>query len=284
MPLPLLIGAFIAGKTGYDVATKISKSTVKNAKAVEIYSESVAKVKRMEERLSNELSELGRLELDILQGFDSFADVVEKIQQRPDFKEIKLDRVNIPKIPIQEFRKISVSAKDVIKDYSQKSGWIVFGSMCLGIGTVGAIGGALFIGSIYSGFGKNVKLLEKSAQEAMDFALQTEYDMRKIVYHLYSLSEEVEKFRNTIEKVKNVYDEKFSRLKECVVNTKGYGEFGEADVLNFENCVMLVQLLRDMCRTSIITEDKDGDGLNTINKNDVNKIINKSDEVLKKVA
>ena len=46
----------------------------------------------------------------------------------------------------------------------------------------------------------------------------------------------------------------------------------------------MVGLLYKMCKTQIITKDVDGDGLNSINKKDIQDAIDNSHDVLNRVA
>ena len=56
------------------------------------------------------MDELGTLEMNILSSFKQFADVVEKIKNRPSFAEIKIGNVDIPKFDPKELEQASVGA------------------------------------------------------------------------------------------------------------------------------------------------------------------------------
>ncbi len=56
------------------------------------------------------MDELGKLELNILQGFKEFSDTIEKIQNRPRFKEYNKDGVRLPEYNIEELCDVSVGA------------------------------------------------------------------------------------------------------------------------------------------------------------------------------
>ena len=56
------------------------------------------------------MDELGALELEILHSFDDFSNTIEKIQNRPQFKEYKKDGVTLPKYDKEALKSVSVGA------------------------------------------------------------------------------------------------------------------------------------------------------------------------------
>jgi len=56
------------------------------------------------------MDELGTLELEILKSFDEFSDTIERIQNRPQFKEYTKDGVKLPAYDKETLKKVSVGA------------------------------------------------------------------------------------------------------------------------------------------------------------------------------
>ena len=56
------------------------------------------------------MDELGKLELTILESFEQFSDAIEKIQNRPNMKEIEIDGVKIPEYDPEKLKDVSVGA------------------------------------------------------------------------------------------------------------------------------------------------------------------------------
>ena len=56
------------------------------------------------------MDEVGKKELTILNNFSDFSETIEKIQGRPNFKEIKQDGINIAEYEGEELKKVSVGA------------------------------------------------------------------------------------------------------------------------------------------------------------------------------
>lgn len=116
MPLPLIlgIGAGIAATTGVGsglaggVKMKQASNTLKSAS--EKREEALARFEKANEKTTKAMDDLGEVELKICSGFQDFADVVEMIQNRPEFKEYEKDEVSIPKYDAEELKKVSVGA------------------------------------------------------------------------------------------------------------------------------------------------------------------------------
>ncbi len=77
------------------------------------------------------MDDLGKLELEILNSFDEFSNTIEKIQNRPQFKEYNKDGVKLPEYDKEELKKVSVGA-----------GVILGGLGGAAVGTAGGIAAA----------------------------------------------------------------------------------------------------------------------------------------------
>lgn len=114
LPLALAIAAGIAGVTGVGSGIhgakkmKDANDTLKAAEAR--HKRNVAKFDKSSDNTNKKMDELGKLELEILSSFETFADTIEKIQNRPQFKEYKTEGVKLPKYDKEELKKVSIGA------------------------------------------------------------------------------------------------------------------------------------------------------------------------------
>ena len=116
MPLPFILGlgAVIAGAagvgSGINGAMKIkdANDTIKSAERQ--HKENIARFEATSERTNTIMDNLGKLELNILKSFEKFSDVIEKIQNRPQFKSYNINGVLLPKYDKEELRNVSVGA------------------------------------------------------------------------------------------------------------------------------------------------------------------------------
>lgn len=120
MPLPLIIGglAALAGTVGTGVAIhggakmKDANNTMKAAKSKQDRALKKFEVNNAETTESMDL--LGNLELSILNSFEEFSNIIEKIQGRPEFKSANVDGVDLPKYEAEELRKVSAGAGELL--------------------------------------------------------------------------------------------------------------------------------------------------------------------------
>ncbi|MCM1387104.1 MAG: hypothetical protein NC231_07240 [Bacillus sp. (in: Bacteria)] len=116
MPLPLIlgIGGAIAGATGIGSgisgAVKMKEANDTQKAADNRHKRNIAKFEECSNAANAEMDKLGELELTILKGFEEFSDVIDKIQNRPQFKEYERNGVTLPKYDKEELKKVSVGA------------------------------------------------------------------------------------------------------------------------------------------------------------------------------
>lgn len=116
MPIPFILGAgaAIAGAAGVASGVKGVKK-MKDAndtmKAAEKRHEcNVQRFKDNNEATNKTMDELGELELQILKDFENFSDTIERIQNRPQFKEYSKKGVELPKYDKEKLKTVSVGA------------------------------------------------------------------------------------------------------------------------------------------------------------------------------
>ena len=116
MPIPIIlgIGAALVGAAGVGAAAygakKMYDAKETNEAAQSIYKRSIKKVEKQQKKTYEIMDEVGKLELTILSSFDDFSDIIEKIQNRPEFKAIKKGDVEIPVYSAEELNSAAVGA------------------------------------------------------------------------------------------------------------------------------------------------------------------------------
>lgn len=116
MPLPLIlgVGATIAGVagvgTGIHGAVKMKEANDTMNACESRHKRNIEKFDEKSESTNKAMDDLGNLELNILNGFEDFSNTIEKIQNRPQFKEYSKDDVTLPKYDKEELKAVSVGA------------------------------------------------------------------------------------------------------------------------------------------------------------------------------
>lgn len=160
-------------------------------------------------------------------------------------------------------------------------GGIALGTTILGATTLGA--GILVGGIIFNITGN--KLSDK-ADEAWRQMKESESKINKICSYLNELKTVAVSYTTSLNTVKNKYQEIFAFLSYVVnkMHKTDWNDFSMEEKLATKNCVLLVGLLYKMCQVNLVNKAKSGDEMNTINRTDIDKVVQDSNQVLKEVA
>lgn len=116
MPLPLIlgIGAAVAGiagiGNGISGAAKMKEANDTMEIAQSRHKRNIAKFENSNNATNRAMDALGELELSILKEFEQFSDTVEKIQNRPQFKNYTHNGISLPKYNKEDLKQVSVGA------------------------------------------------------------------------------------------------------------------------------------------------------------------------------
>lgn len=116
MPLPFILGAAAAAAalggvgSGIHGAVKMKEANDTMKSADSIHKKNIKRFEDTSEAANKAMDKLGTLELEILHSFDEFSDIIEKIQNRPQFKEYKKDGVILPTYDKETLKSVSVGA------------------------------------------------------------------------------------------------------------------------------------------------------------------------------
>ncbi len=116
MPLPLLLGAAavaagIAGVgSGVRGGVKMKEANETMQLADSCHKENISRFEKQSIKTSEYMDKVGQEELKILNSFDAFIQVFEKIHNKPQFKKFNKDGLELPKYNAEELEKVSVGA------------------------------------------------------------------------------------------------------------------------------------------------------------------------------
>lgn len=159
------------------------------------------------------------------------------------------------------------------------------GGMALGTAVLG--GATLGVGLLVGGIIFNVtgSKLSNRADEAYKQAKRTEEEVNRIVGYLDELSSAAKFFKISLTDIEKQYRKRLSTL-DYVVNfseKKQWYQFTEKEKQMTENAILLVGLLYKMCKTNLVIRNQDGDGINVVNKSEVNTIVKDANKILAEV-
>ena len=116
MPIPVILGiaAVVAGLAGVGTGIhgakkmKDANDTMKSAQSR--HEKNMTKFEVATENTTRQMDKLGEFELKILHSFEDFSDLIEKIQNKPEFKEVDIDGVKLPEYDGAKIKEVSVGA------------------------------------------------------------------------------------------------------------------------------------------------------------------------------
>lgn len=116
MPLPIFIiaGAVTLGTAGLGSlaigAKKIKDTRDKSQSTKQKHEENIQKFEEKSQTSNQIMDDLGKKELEILQSFEQFSDLIEEIQNRPQFKTYQVGGVQLPKYNKEDLKDVWIGA------------------------------------------------------------------------------------------------------------------------------------------------------------------------------
>lgn len=156
-------------------------------------------------------------------------------------------------------------------------GGIALGTTVLGAATLGV--GLLVGGAIFSFTGSK---LSEQADEAWRQMKEAETTIDKICEYLIELDTLADSYVASLTTVNDKYLEMLNGIKFVVYNLKktDWYDFTHAEKQAVQNLVLLVGLLYNMCKVNLVEKTDEKDGVNKVNKEEVNEAIAHSETVL----
>lgn len=327
MPLPLLLipAAIVAGVVGTGAAAYGAKKVYDaNCTLEEVknrHSRNQKKLELSQEVANTEMDKLGTLEMQILNSFEEFSFLCEQIHNKPKFGEISLGSFELPKLDLEEIKKVSIGAKVLLNGLGSAGlgvaggfaaagattaavtaigtastgvaisslsgaaainatlaalgggslavggGGIALGTAVLSAATLGV--GLLVGGVIFSITGSN---LSDKADEAKSQMLKAEKQINDVCDYLSQLERTSQNYCKVLSDVNKIYKRNLEGLRTIVtlLHHTNFETFSEEEELILENTIMLVQLLFQMCKVSLVLPSTDKYGLNSINTVEIN--------------
>lgn len=154
MPLPFIIiaGAAAAGLGGIGLgvngAVKMSDAKKTSDMAQSMHKESKERFERNSKNANTLMDRLGRTEIEILNSFGEFSDLVEKINNRPTFKQCQIDDVSLPEFDAAEVRKVAVGASATLASLSSAAVGTAGGFAAAGAAVAIAASGVASTGTV----------------------------------------------------------------------------------------------------------------------------------------
>lgn len=160
------------------------------------------------------------------------------------------------------------------------------GGMALGTTILGAttLGVGLLVGGVI--FNVTGSKLSDKADEAWFQMKKAEKTIDTMCDYLYELAVASSGYFTSLTEVKCKYEEMFGIVSFAVniLDKTDWESFSKEEKKATENTVLLVGLLYNMCKVSLVNKEKNNNGMNSVNHNEIDKSIGNADTILKSVS
>lgn len=157
-------------------------------------------------------------------------------------------------------------------------GGVALGSTLLSAATLGV--GLMVGGAIFAFTGS--KLSEK-ADEAWSQMRRAEEKINTICVFLDQLKAASISYMDSLYKIQNIYNNHILFLENLLQKETDWNLFSEEEKKNTKNLVSLVSLLYAMCKVNLVIENKESEGVNSVNMNDIHTHMKKANIILEKI-
>ncbi len=265
----------------YDEIEKAKKINVAKKEINELN----ARAMKLYKVTQSDIEHFGQLKTDICSSFSDFCNCIEKIQQRPEFSEIKYDGVELPYLDLKDLETASIEAKKIMQEVVKKQ--MSWGGIAL-LGDLSMLSVVTFVAlpcfslsllaprlfgektsdkeiweEIESNKAKASKIIRRLSE--IDYAVVDYCDVLELVYSKYELS--IKDFQAIVTKHSNAQ------------GTVHWACLNEAEKLKIQNSILFVGLLYEMCKVQLLRVDKKNNSLK-INSSSKYKMIKKAESVM----
>lgn len=283
MPLPLILGiaAAVAGTTGVGLGihggVKMKQANDKLKEAQKRNDSNNARLERMNQSACRAMDVLGENEMKVLSEFQQFSDLFERIKNRPEFADVKIGNVKIPKFEGEEIKKASVGASVLIGG---------LGGAALGTaGGFAASGVGLLVGGVI--FSCTGSKLSSKADKAWEQMISNEQKINKICNYLFDLQRTAERYNATLLRMRSLYMKQLDKMRNIIesYNEKhvNWQNLSSEEQLVIENMVLIVGVLYNMCKVQLVRKSNSSDQ-NVINKTEINKAEKDANDVMSQMS
>lgn len=246
MPLPFIIGAAVLGTAALGVFMHCSAQEKIN-KAEEINNENKALTLKDEAKTQKVLQQYNSLRADIGNDFQTFADLVEQIHNRPEFAHLK-------KIEVPSFSDVKLDNIDTSFPALAVASGVALASSCAVVAGV-ASSGLFLLGGValsITGF-----LRSNDADKLLEQVLINKEKVEKNLQYSEELRKHMLTYIQLLQKMQSLYKVYLQKLQAVVDRNYDYEKFSgelktEIDDCIFSNTAFLTSLIFDMCKKPLL--------------------------------
>lgn len=274
-------GAAVAGGAAAAVGAGAGiRANRVNKKALAMREEALSAYQDSNAQTEAVMEKLGDLQIEIIGTFDSFVETMEKIKQRPEGLKSKLAKVTLPDFKPEDLKTLSNNLQMALAGAGGAVAGIGIGVAAFGINTLALGPGALVGGAVLCV--KGVSLSKKATKNKRE-AVQLKKDVEKICAYHAQLRGSAGMLYQSMLEIRQQYLSHLSALKTLVSQKTDCKEYTKAERLLVLNSILLVSLMYDMCKVTLVQKAENENSVETVNEKEVKRIVESANRRCRKI-
>ena len=280
-PKEVIAGAAIIG-TGLTAAggIKVKKANKINEKASQIQKNAVERHKKEREKTEQRLMVLGKIKGQVIQSFDYFSQVINRIQGKPKFKKIDTGMIKMKKIELEDFKVLSENYRLAVNTAGGLVGGAGLGLALFGANIVVMAPALVLGGALFCVQGIN---LEKKAVNNLNEAKKLKNSIDETCIYYGKICNSVDKLIDCINIVYRIYIDELNYLNQLTRKVNKYKYFSKRDKILLQNCIRLAKILFVICNLKLVEESKNEEEIGKVYTKEVDETVKKAYECVNKI-
>lgn len=263
-------GAGAVGAAGAVVGgVQVHNAKKRNRLAERIKDSAIKRIDESKAETEKVLSDLGSIEIAVLESFSDLADAVEKIRQRPEINT-EIEGIALPAYDPVAHKKLAAEVEVAIVGAGGAIAGTAVGLAAMGVGVLAMGPGILAAGIVICVSG--TKMAKRSA-ENLKQAKQIEKDSKDITAYYEELRLAAKKYRQALSSVKGQFDKHLKSLQKIVAKKTDWSLFTAKERLITKNTLTLACLLDKMCRIKLVVKGAQSESMETVNYFEIDRAI-----------
>ena len=251
-----------------------------NKKALAMRDEALSAYQESNAQTEAVMEKLGDLQIEIIGTFGSFVETIGKIQQRPAGLKNKLSKVKLPDFKPEGLKTLSNNLQMALAGAGGAVAGMGVGAAAFGINAL-ALGPAALLGGVVLCV-KGVSLSKKAIKNRRE-AIQFKEEVEEICAYHSQLRDSAEMLYRSMREVRQPYLSHLSALKTLVSQKTDFKEYTDEERLLVRNSILLVSLLHDMCKVTLVQKAENENCVETVNEKEVKRIVKSTESSLPKI-
>lgn len=277
--LGIIVGAaaVVGTAAAVDGAVKTKKAKQLNTQTKQIESNAISTYEKAYERANSQLLELGRNKKIAIDFFPWFSDLIERIQDRPNFRGQYDSTYKLQQLDINEIQCISENLRVALAGAAGAGAGALVGLAAFGASAIVAAPAIAVGGFVICAKGNK---LYKEAKKNREKVLELEKQINSIVEYLTDVTDYSKSFSDTFTKVNNYYYSYLKKLEIILNHKSNWNDFNKKERMITKCCVLLTRLATEMCKVEIVIKGS----TERVNVKEIEEIQDKAFNLLPKLS